>query len=155
MSDFDFSEFDGLLTEEVFDEIKNGGTFEKLPANKYRMKFDALELTLTKTNYPTVKATLSVTEGKYKNRKTFVYFNFTDKNGNIKGFAIKRALDFLNELTGKDKRYNCGVEKGFEKLASQIQKVFEFTQSATYDMELTYNGDFPTVTPIELFIEED
>lgn len=137
MTDFDFSSFESLLNEEAINDIesaKTNGTFEPLPDNEYHVRFDKLELTQSKKGNPMVDATMTITEGKYKNRKIFEHFVLVGSEGKLKGFLVNKCTSFLNSLTNDVK---CDLRDGFKKYDENIKKIFEFTQNGVYIVKIT------------------
>lgn len=155
MTDFDFSDFDSLLNKDAINDIEKaskGGNFDPLPENEYHVRFDKLELTTSKKGSPMVDATMSITEGNFKNRKIFEHFVLTNSEGKLNGYSVFKCTSFLNSLSNT---VECDLKEGFKKFNEDIQKIFEFTQTGVYRIKLTYNigkngGKFSNYEVLEL-----
>lgn len=155
MTEFDFSSFESLLNKDAINDItaaETSGNFDPLPDNEYHVRFDKLELAQSKNGNPMVNATMTITEGKYKNRKIFEHFVLTNKEGKLNGFKVHNCCTFLNGLSNDIK---CDLKLGFKQFNEDIQKVFEFTQCGVYIIKLTTTigkngGKFSNYEVVEL-----
>lgn len=70
----------------------NGGNFKEVPHDKYEVKIEKLELTVSKKGDPMVVCWMKILDGEYKNSLIFMNQVVT------KGFQIHIANEFLRSL---------------------------------------------------------
>ena len=127
-----------------------------LPAGTYRVKVEKIELGETKKEpkRPMGKIQFRIVEGQHKKQCLFLnqILVGNDKNtGEITAFGLKKFDDFLNSLqpTFEVRFSNC--KNGFEDYKDLLLDVAEDIANLTYDIELTYKGDFPEYKVVEFY----
>ncbi len=125
-----------------------------LPAGVYRVKVEKIELGETKKApvRPMGKIQFRIVEGPHK--KQCLFWNkilvTNDKNGQLTAIGLANFDKFLNSLqpTFEVSFSKC---KGFEDYKELLLDVAEDIEQLTYDVELTYNGDFPEYKVVEFY----
>lgn len=105
----DFGKFDksmnleGLQADiaEAAENTNGGGNFKEVPHDKYEVKIEKLELTVSKKGDPMVMCWMKILDGEYKNQLIFMYQVVTQ------GFQIHIVNQFLKSL-------EAGVDVTFE-----------------------------------------
>lgn len=117
-----------------------------LPEGVYLVKVEKIELGETKKEpvRPMGKIQFRILEGEHKKKCLFwnkVLVGF-DKEGKLSALGLKVFDDFLNSLEPTFE-VSFSKVKGFEDYKELLLDVAEDIEGLKYDIELTYNGDFP------------
>lgn len=136
---------------------------EPLPEGVYRVKVEKIELGKTsdkskQPGCPMGKIQFRILEGEHKKQCLFMnkLLVCNDKNGNLTCIGLKIFDDFLNSLQPRFEVSFSSCKDGFKEDAEDnyqnlLLDVAEDIADLTYDIELTYNGDFPEYKVIEFY----
>ena len=122
---------------------------EPLPEGTYRVKVEKIELAETGPNsknpgFPMGKIQFRIVEGEYKKQCLFMNKVLVtyDKNGELTAIGLKIFDEFLNSLEPTFDVAFSDCKGGFSEYADLLLDVAEDVEPLTYDLELSYNGDF-------------
>ena len=153
----DFSKIDKTvdlkgLQADVEEAKKNGGgDFPTIPAGKYEVKVETLEIKGTKAdpNRPMLAVSFKILSGEYKNQRIFLnrvlYGTKNDKN------MIASAMGFLDKL-------DSGVPVSFTSYKQFAQMVMDIAEAIDGKLEYAIDYDdtrFNSVSIDEVFEVED
>ena len=153
----DFSKIDKTvdlkgLQADVEEAKKNGGgDFPTIPAGKYEVKVETLEIKGTKAdpNRPMLAVSFKILSGEYKNQRIFMnrvlYGTKNDKN------MIASAMGFLDKL-------DSGVPVSFTSYKQFAQLVLDIAEAIDGKLEYAVDYDdtrFNSVSIDEVFEVED
>lgn len=154
---FDFSKIDRTvdlkgLQADVEEAKKNsGGDFPTIPAGKYEVRVETLEVKGTKAdpNRPMLAVSFKILSGEFKNQRLFMnrvlYGTKNDKN------MIASAIDFLEKL-------DSGVPISFNGYEPFRQLVLDVAEAIDGKLEYAVDYDdsrFNSITIDEVFEVED
>ena len=145
-----------------YDDILNAynkakeNTFDNTPspAGTYRVKVEKIELGETKKApiRPMGKIQFRIVEGKHKNKCLFynqILVGTNKDTGELTAIGLKKFDDFLNSLQPRVEVSFSKCKTGFEGYKDLLLDVAEDIEGLTYDVELTYKGDFPEYKVID------
>lgn len=146
--------------KEAYKQAKeNTKTFdnEPLPEGTYKVKVEKIELKETGPNsknpgMPMGKIQFRIVEGEHK--KKCLFYNKVlvgyDKEGKLNSLGLKIFDDFLNSL---EPTFDVSFSdtNGFDDYADLLLDVAEDVETLTYDIDLTYNGDFPNFEILKVY----
>lgn len=122
---------------------------EPLPEGVYRVKVEKIELGETgpkskNPGFPMGKIQFRIVEGEYKKQCLFMNKVLVtyDKNGELTAIGLKIFDEFLNSLEPTFDVSFSECKGGFDEYADLLLDVAEDIEPLTYDLELSYNGDF-------------
>lgn len=140
------------LQADVEEAKKNGGgDFPTIPAGKYEVKVETLEIKGTKAdpNRPMLAVSFKILSGEYKNQRIFMnrvlYGTKNDKN------MIASAMGFLDKL-------DSGVPVSFTSYKQFAQLVLDIAEAIDGKLEYAVDYDdtrFNSVSIDEVFEVED
>lgn len=154
---FDFSKIDKTvdlksLQADVEDAKKNGGgDFPTIPAGKYEVRVETLEVKGTKAdpNRPMLAVSFKILSGEFKNQRLFMnrvlYGTKNDKN------MVASAIGFLEKL-------DSGVPISFNGYEPFRQLVLDVAEAIDGKLEYAVDYDdsrFNSITIDEVFDVED
>lgn len=126
-----------------------------LPAGVYRVKVDKIELGQTKKEpvRPMGKIQFRIVEGQHKNKCLFynqILIGNDRNTGELTAFGLKIFDDFITSL---EPTFEVAFSKctGFEAYGDLLLDVAEDIEPLTYDIELKYNGDFPSYKVLAVY----
>lgn len=115
------------LKKDINEAKENGGNYEEVPAGKYEVKIEKLELTESKTNKPMVKAQFRIVSGDHA--KQCIFMNqLVDE-----GFKINIMNEFLKSL-------DSGVEVYFDSFKQYNELILDIHEAI--DGKLEYLLDY-------------
>ena len=153
----DFSKIDKTvdlkgLQADVEEAKKNGGgDFPTIPAGKYEVRVETLEIKGTKAdpNRPMLAVSFKILSGEYKNQRIFMnrvlYGTKNDKN------MIASAMGFLDKL-------DSGIPVSFTSYKQFAQMVMDIAEAIDGKLEYAIDYDdtrFNSVSIDEVFEVED
>lgn len=126
---------------------ENSGNFDNtpLPAGKYHVKVEKLEIGETKDGVPMGKIQFRILEGEHKNKCLFmnqVLFGF--KDGELTAFGCKIFDDFVESLDHgyEDVKFSdCNGKDPVGEYSDCMLDVAEAIEYYKYDIELSYTKD--------------
>ena len=127
-----FEKFDNAydnegLKKDINEAKENGGNYEEVPAGKYEVKIEKLELTESKTNKPMVKAQFRIISGDHA--KQCIFMNqLVDE-----GFKINIMNEFLKSL-------DSGIEVYFDSFKQYNELILDIHEAI--DGKLEYLLDY-------------
>lgn len=131
---------------------------EPLPEGTYRVKVEKIELGETKESakYPGMpigKIQFRIVAGEHKKQCLFMNKVLVtyDKNGNLTAVGLKIFDEFLNSLEPTFDVSFSGCKGGFEEYKDLLLDVAEDIEGLEYDIELTYNNDFPEYEVLNVY----
>jgi hypothetical protein len=139
------------LQADVEEAKKNGGgDFPTIPAGKYEVRVETLEIKGTKAdNRPMLAVSFKILSGEYKNQRIFMnrvlYGTKNDKN------MIASALGFLDKL-------DSGIPVSFTSYKQFAQLVLDIAEAIDGKLEYAIDYDdtrFNSVSIDEVFEVED
>jgi hypothetical protein len=140
------------LQADVEEAKKNGGgDFPTIPAGKYEVKLESMEIKGTKAdpNRPMLAVSFKILSGKYKNQRLFMnrvlYGTKNDKS------MIASAMGFLDKL-------ESGVAISFNSYRQFSQMVLDVAEAIDGKLEYAVDYDdsrFNSITIDEVFEVED
>ena len=140
------------VNRDVEEAKKNGGgDFPTIPAGKYEVKVETLEIKGTKAdpNRPMLAVSFKILSGEYKNQRIFMnrvlYGTKNDKN------MIASAMGFLDKL-------DSGVPVSFTSYKQFAQLVLDIAEAIDGKLEYAVDYDdtrFNSVSIDEVFEVED
>ncbi len=142
---------------------ENTNTYDNtpLPEGVYRVKVEKIELGQTKKApiRPMGKIQFRIVAGEHKKKCLFMnqILVGNDKNtGELTAFGLKIFDDFLNSLEPSFEVAFSKCEDGFapdkeHNYQNLLLDVAEDIAALEYDIQLTYNGDFPSYKVIEFY----
>lgn len=154
---FDFSKIDktvdlkGLQTDVEEAKKNNSGDFPTIPAGKYEVRVETLEVKGTKAdpNRPMLAVSFKILSGEFKNQRLFMnrvlYGTKNDKN------MIASAIGFLEKL-------DSGVPISFNGYEPFRQLVLDVAEAIDGKLEYAVDYDdsrFNSITIDEVFDVED
>ena len=135
------------LQADVEEAKKNGGgDFPTIPAGKYEVKLESMEIKGTKKdNRPMLSVSFKILSGEYKNQRLFMnrvlYGTKNDKN------MIASAIGFLDKL-------DSGVPVSFTSYKQFAQLVLDVAEAVDGKLEYAVDYDdsrFNSITVDEVF----
>lgn len=144
-----FDEFDASVNmDELANATKkareNSKEFDDLPAGKYTVKIEKLEMKMSKTNKPMMCVQAAVTEGKMKKRKMFMNRVLaSDKGADKTGNLIAGAETWLSKLQAEDEDgelIRCDF-KSYGQFAELIEDIADAIEDMEMEYEVTYDKD--------------
>ena len=153
----DFSKIDKTvdlkgLQSDVEEAKKNGGgDFPTIPAGKYEVRVETLEVKGTKAdpNRPMLAVSFKILSGEYKNQRIFMnrvlYGTKNDKN------MIASAMGFLDKL-------DSGIPVSFTSYKQFAQMVMDIAEAIDGKLEYAIDYDdtrFNSVSIYDVFDAED
>lgn len=115
------------LKKDINEAKENGGNYEEVPAGKYEVKIEKLELTESKTNKPMVKAQFRIISGDHA--KQCIFMNqLVDE-----GFKINIMNEFLKSL-------DSGIEVYFDSFKQYNELILDIHEAI--DGKLEYLLDY-------------
>lgn len=149
---FDFNDlFDVNEIKTSVEKAKENSTdFLEVPAGKYEVKIEKIELAANKDKKPMGKIQFRIAEGEFKN--SCLFYNQvligTDKNtGQLTAFGLHMFNEFLKTL-------DSGVEikfDDFNQYADMLLDIAEKVESLSYDIQYGMKNDFPTFKILEIY----
>ena len=146
------SEVQSAIAKGVEDAKKNGGgDFPTIPAGKYEVKLESMEIKGTKAdpNRPMLAVSFKILSGEFKNQRLFMnrvlYGTKNDKN------MIASAMGFLEKL-------DSGVPVSFTSYKQFSQLVFDVAEAIDGNLEYAVDYDdsrFNSITVEEVFEVEN
>lgn len=139
------------LQADVEDAKKNGGDFPTIPAGKYEVKLESMEIKGTKAdpNRPMLAVSFKILSGEFKNQRLFMnrvlYGTKNDKN------MIASAMGFLEKL-------DSGVPVSFTSYKQFAQLVLDVAEAIDGTLEYAVDYDdsrFNSITVDEVFEVEN
>lgn len=126
-----------------------------LPAGVYRVKVEKIELGETKKEpkRPMGKIQFRIVDGPHKKQCLFwnkILVGYTQDN-QLNALGLKIFDDFLNSLQPTFEVSFSKCKNGFEDYKDLLLDVAEDIEGLTYDIELTYKGDFPEYKVINFY----
>lgn len=149
-------DFDTKNLNEAYNKAKEN-TYDNtpLPAGNYVVKVEKIELAQTAKApvRPMGKVQFRIVEGEHK--KKCLFWNkvlvSVDANGGLNALGLKIFDDFLNSLEPTFEVSFSGCKKGFAEYADLLLDVAEDVAELTYEIELSYNGDFPNYKVLNVY----
>ena len=136
---------------------KNTYDNEPLPEGVYNVKVEKIELAETGPNsktpgMPMGKIQFRILTGEFKKKCLFMNKVLVgyDKEGKLNALGQKIFDEFLNSL---EPTFDVAFSEcdGYDDYADMLLDVAEDIEGLTYDIELTYNGDFPNYEVLEVY----
>ena len=129
---------------------------EPLPEGTYRVKVEKIDLGETGPNsknpgMPMGKIQFRIVTGEHKKKCLFLNKVLVGyKDGQLNALGLKIFDDFLNSL---EPTFDVSFSKckGFDDYKDLLLDVAEDVESLEYDIELTYNGDFPNYEVLAVY----
>lgn len=130
---------------------------EPLPEGTYRVKVEKIELgetgpKATNPGMPMGKIQFRITAGEHKKKCLFmnkVLVGF--KDGQYNAIGLKIFDEFLNSLEPTFDVSFSKCKNGFNDYKELLLDVAEDIEGLEYDIELTYNGDFPEYEVLNVY----